>query len=59
MRPLQGLVDDILLTFRAESAQEIDDQAYRQNQAKSSSANDGTAKVKPAATEQEEQNQHE
>jgi len=48
-----------LWAFRAESAQEIDDKAYRQNQAKPSAADDGTAKVKPAAAEQEKQNNHE
>ncbi len=42
-----------LWAFRAESAHEIDDQAYRQNQAKPAAADDGTAKVKPAAAEQE------
>ena len=43
----------VLWAFRAESAQEIDDKAYRQNQAQAAAADDGTAKVKPAATEQE------
>jgi hypothetical protein len=46
----------ILCTFRAESAQEIDDQAYRQNQAQPAAADDGTAKVKPTAAEQEKLN---
>jgi hypothetical protein len=41
----------ILWAFRAEAAQEIDDQAYRQNQAKPAAADDGTANVKPAAAE--------
>jgi hypothetical protein len=49
----------ILCAFRAESAQEIDDKAYRQNQAKPAAADDGTSKVKPAAAEQEKQNNHE
>jgi hypothetical protein len=49
----------ILRTFRAESAQEIDDKAYQQNQAKPAAADDGTAKVKPAAAEQQEKNHHE
>ena len=31
VRPLRGLVDDILLVFCAESAHEIDDKAYHQN----------------------------
>ncbi|MGD1087395.1 MAG: hypothetical protein ABR955_01535 [Verrucomicrobiota bacterium] len=43
----------------AESAREKDDKAYQQNQAKPAAADDGTAKVKPAATEQEKQNNHE
>jgi hypothetical protein len=41
-----------LWVSRAESAQEIDDNAYHQNQAKPAAADDRTAKVKPAATEQ-------
>jgi hypothetical protein len=45
------------LTFRgAESAREIDDETDQQNQAKAAAADDGTAKVKPAAAEQEKQN---
>jgi hypothetical protein len=43
----------------AESAQEINGQAYQQNQAKPAAADDGTAKVKAAAAEQEKQNNHE
>ena len=42
-----------LWASRAESAQEINDQAYRQNQANPAAANDGAAKVKSAAAEQE------
>jgi hypothetical protein len=49
----------ILWAFRAESAHEIDDKAYRQNQAKPAAADDGTAKVKPAAAEQEKKNNQE
>jgi hypothetical protein len=49
----------ILWTSRAESAHEIDNKAYQQNQAKPAAADDGTAKVKPAAAEQEKQNNHE
>jgi hypothetical protein len=49
----------ILWAFRAESAHEIDDKAYRQNQANPAAADDGTAKVKPAAAEQEKQNNQE
>jgi hypothetical protein len=45
-----------LCVFRAESTQEIHDEAYRQNQAKPAAADDGAAKVKPAAAEQEKQN---
>ena len=48
-----------LWASRAESAQEKDDKAYRQNQAKPTAADDGTTKVKPAAAEQEKQNNHE
>ena len=48
-----------LWASRAESAQEKDDKAYRQNQAKPAAADDGTAKVKPAAPKQEKQNNHE
>ena len=45
-----------LLAFRAESAREIDDQAYQQKQANPSAADDGTSKVKPAAAEQKKKN---
>ena len=48
-----------LRASRAESAQKIDHQAYRQDQAKPAAADDGTAKVKPAAAEQEKQNHQE
>jgi hypothetical protein len=48
-----------LRASRPESAQEIDDKAYRQNQAKPAAADDGTTKVKPAAAEQEKQNNQE
>jgi hypothetical protein len=43
----------------AESAHEKDDKAYQQNQAKPSAADHGTTKIKPAASEQEKQNNHE
>jgi hypothetical protein len=47
------------LTFRgAESAHEKDDKAYQQNQTKSTAADDGTTKVKPAAAEQEKKNNY-
>jgi hypothetical protein len=42
----------------AESAREKDDKTYQQNQAKPAAANDGAAKVKSAAAEQEKQNNH-
>jgi len=42
-----------LCVFRTECAQEIGNQAYRQDQANPAAADDGTAKVKPAAAEQE------
>jgi hypothetical protein len=42
----------VRLVFRAESAHRIDDQAYQQNQAKPSSADCRTAKVKTASAEQ-------
>ena len=45
---------EILSFFRgSESAHEKDDKAYQQYQAKPAAADDGTAKVKPAAAEQE------
>lgn len=49
-----------LLTFRAaESAHQIEDEADEQDQAKAASANDGTAEVKPASTENEKQDNNE
>ena len=42
--------------FRSESAHAIDDQAYQQNQSKPATADDGTAKVKPATAEQKQKN---
>ena len=40
------------LAFRAaKSAHEIDDEADQQNQAKAAAADDGTAEVKPTASE--------
>jgi len=47
-----------LCAFRAESAQEIRDKAYRQNQANPAAADDGTSKVKPTAAEQEKTNKY-
>jgi len=50
----------ILSAFRAaESARNPDDKAYQQNQTKPAAADDGTAKIKPAAAEQEKQNNQE
>jgi len=48
-----------LASRAAESARDIDDKADQQNQAKAAAADDGTTKVKPAATEQEKQNNYE
>jgi hypothetical protein len=48
----------VLWVFRAESTHEKDDQAYQQNQAKPAAADDGAAKVKPAAAEQEKKNKY-
>jgi hypothetical protein len=48
------------LTSRtAESARNIDDQAYQQNQAKPAPTNHWTANVKPTTTKQEKQNNQE
>jgi len=60
-RPLENPRAGICrLAFRAaKSASQKDNQAYQQNQAKPAAADDGTAKVKPAAAEQEKQNNHE
>jgi hypothetical protein len=56
-RPSKKFVARRLSALRvAESAREKDDQANQQNQAKSAAADDGAAKIKPAATEQEEKN---
>jgi hypothetical protein len=48
-----------LASRAAESAHHIDDKAYHQNQAKPAAADGRTSKVKPAATEQEKQNNYE
>ena len=55
-QPPQGLAGDIPLAFRAESAHQIDDKAYGQNQANPAAAEDRTSKVKPAAAEQQKKN---
>jgi hypothetical protein len=53
-------VSRLLSAFRAaESTCDIDDKAYQQNQAKPAAADDGTPKVKPAAAEQEKENNYE
>jgi hypothetical protein len=55
-----SVFDFLFLLFRAaKSAHEIDDEADQQNQAKPAAADDGTAKVKSAAAEQEKQDNHE
>jgi hypothetical protein len=43
------------LILRAKSAHQIDDKADHQNQANSAASDHGTAKVKPAAAKQQEQ----
>jgi hypothetical protein len=49
---VRDLAADVLsVAFRAESAHEIDDQAYQQNQANPAAANGGTSEVKSAAAE--------
>jgi hypothetical protein len=48
----------ILLAFRAESAREIDDKAYQQNQANPAAADSRTSKIKPAAAEQKKKNKY-
>ena len=64
VNPVQAVADRKdprqLSAFRAaESSREIDDKSDQQNQAKSATADDWAAKVKPAAAEQEKQNHHE
>ena len=49
----------MLLAFRAQSAQAIDDKADHQNQANPSATNDRPAKVKPAAAEHKKKNEYE
>jgi len=44
------------LPFRPESAHEINDQGYHEQQANPATADDGTAKIKSAAAEQEQKN---
>jgi len=42
----------------AEATGKKDNQAYQQDQAKPAAADDGAAKIKPAAAEQEKQNDY-
>ena len=42
----------ILSDFRAKSAKDIDDETDQQNQANSAAADEGAAKIKPAAAKQ-------
>jgi hypothetical protein len=59
-RPSKKFAARRLSAFRAaESAHEKDDKANQQNQAKPATADHGTTKIKPAAAEQEKQNNHE
>ena len=48
----------IWLVSRAQSAHEIDDNAYQQNETQPSSANGWTPKVETAATEQKKQDEY-
>jgi hypothetical protein len=47
----------VLLGFRAESAREIDDKAYQQDQANSAATDNGASKVKSTAAEQKKENE--
>jgi len=59
-RPSKKFAARHLSAFRAaKSAGEKDDKTYQQNQANPATTDEGTAKIKPAAAEQEEQNNHE
>ncbi len=49
----------MLLAFRAQAAQAIDDKAYYQNQANPSAADGRPAKIKPSAAEHEKKNKYE
>jgi hypothetical protein len=56
VRPKRLPHADVSAFRTAESARDKDDEANQQNQAKPAAADDGTAKIKPAAAEQEEKN---
>jgi hypothetical protein len=59
-RPSKQFAARRLSPFRgAESAHDKDNQTYQQHQAKPAAADDGTAKVKPAAAKQDKQNHQE
>jgi hypothetical protein len=57
VQPPRRLVGDILLGSRAESAHEIDDEAYHQNQANPAATDDRTSEIEPAAAEQKKKNE--
>jgi hypothetical protein len=50
------MMGDVRLGSRAESAHDIDDKAYHQNQANPTAADERTSKVEPAAAEQKKEN---
>ena len=50
---------DIRLAVSAQSANEIDDDTYQQNQTKPSSADGGATKIKTAAAEHKKKNKYE
>ena len=52
-------LDDRLSFRAAKSAHAIDDEADQKNQAKPAAADDRSAQIKSAATEQEKQHNHE
>jgi hypothetical protein len=51
--------DDLSAFPAAKSAREINDDDNQQNQSQPAAAENGATKVKPAAAEQEQQNDHE
>jgi hypothetical protein len=55
-QPRQGPAEDRLRAPRTESAHEIDDKAYHQNQTNPAAADSRAPKVKPAPTEQQKKN---
>jgi hypothetical protein len=56
VRPKKFAARRLSAFLGAESAREKDDKANQQNQAKPAAADDGAAKIKPTAAEQEKQN---